>query len=144
MVNFTWFVFALLSAVFAAAVAIFAKIGLNGIDSTAATAIRTIIMAVFLAIVILVQGKMGAVSEIFASNRALTFIVLSGIAGAISWLFYFVAIQMGDVAKVAAIDRLSIVFIVVFALIFLGEKLDLKSWIGAGLISLGAILMAWK
>jgi transporter family protein len=144
MVNVAWFVFALLSAVFAALVAIFGKIGLTGIDSNTATAIRAVVMALFLVGVVLVQGKMDVVSEILANHKALTFIILSGLAGALSWMFYFVALKIGTVNQVVAIDRLSIVFVVVFALIFLGEKLDLKSWIGAGLISAGAILMAWK
>lgn len=144
MVNVVWFVFALLSAVFAALVAIFGKIGLAGIDSNTATAIRAVVMALFLICVVLVQGKMDVVSEILTNHKALTFIILSGIAGALSWLFYFVALKMGTVNQVVAIDRLSIVFAIVFALIFLGEKLDLKSWIGAGLISAGAILIAWK
>jgi transporter family protein len=142
--NYTWLLFALLSAIFAALVAIFGKIGLQGIDSNTATAIRAVIMALFLLIVISFQGKLGDVSSIISNHKALTFIILSGVAGALSWLFYFVALKMGTVAQVLSIDRLSIVFAVVFALIFIGEKVDLKSWIGAGLISAGAILMAWK
>ncbi len=76
--------------------------------------------------------------------KAILFIVLSGVAGALSWLFYFVALKGGTANQVVATDRLSIVFVVVFALIFLGEKIDWKSWIGAGLILVGAILIAWK
>jgi transporter family protein len=142
--NYTWLLFALLSAIFAALVAIFGKIGLQGIDSNTATAIRAVIMALFLLIVISFQGKLGDVSSIISNHKALTFIILSGVAGALSWLFYFVALKMGTVAQVLSIDRLSIVFAVVFALIFIGEKVDLKSWIGVGLISAGAIVMAWK
>lgn len=142
--NVTWLIFALCSAVFASLVAIFGKIGLQGIDSNLATAIRAVIMALFLVGVILVQGKLGDVGSVLSNHKALTFIILSGVAGALSWMFYFVALKMGTVAQVASIDRLSIVFAVVFALIFLGEKVDLKSWIGVGLISAGAVVMAWK
>jgi bacterial/archaeal transporter family protein len=142
--SYTWLVFALLSAVFAALVAIFGKIGLTGIDSNVATAIRAVVMAAFLILIVIFQGKLGNVSGIIENHRAMSFIVLSGIAGALSWLFYFFALNSGTVNQVVAIDRLSIVFAIVFALLILGEKIDLKSWIGAGLISVGAILIAWK
>ncbi len=144
IMGYGWIIFALLSAVFAALVAIFGKIGLQGIDSGVATTIRAVIMAAFLLLFILMQGKIGMISGILENNKAILFIVLSGIAGALSWLFYFVALQAGNTNQVVAIDRLSIVFVVVFALVFLGEKIDLKGWIGAGMISAGAILMAWK
>ncbi len=142
--GYSWLLFALLSAIFAALVAIFGKIGLAGIDSHVATTIRALVMALFLFVFIAIQGKISLISSILENNRAVLFIVLSGVAGALSWLFYFVALKNGSVNQVVAIDRLSIVFVVVFALVFLGEKMNFKSWVGAGLISAGAILMAWK
>lgn len=140
--DYMWLLFALLSAIFAALVAIFGKIGLQGIDTNTATAIRAVIMALFLIGVILVQGKFKDIAPILQNSKALLFIVLSGIAGALSWLFYFVAIKMGEVSKVVPIDRLSVVFALILALIFLGEHISLKVGIGAALITAGAILIA--
>mgnify|MGYP000716508538 CR=1 FL=1 len=140
--DYMWLLFALLSAVFAALVAIFGKIGLQGIDTNTATAIRAVIMALFLIAIILVQGKFKDISPILQNSKALLFIVLSGIAGALSWLFYFVAIRTGEVSKVVPIDRLSVVFALILALIFLGEHISLKVSIGAALITVGAILIA--
>ena len=137
-----WVIFALLSAVTAALVAIFGKIGLEGIDSHTATAVRAVIMALFLVAVILVEGKLANISTILSSSKALTFIVLSGVAGAVSWLFYFLALQFGEVSKVAPIDRLSVVFAILLALLFLGEKLSLKGAVGAVLLTVGVILLA--
>ncbi|MBB6633870.1 EamA family transporter [Cohnella thailandensis] len=137
-----WLVYALLSAVMAALVAIFGKIGLKGLDANAATAIRSVIMAAFLIAVVFVQGKTGQLSEILANRKALLFIVLSGTAGALSWLFYFIALKNGKVSQVGPIDKLSVVFAVVLALIFLGEKVSLVNGIGIGLIAIGAVLAA--
>ncbi|MFH0978990.1 MAG: EamA family transporter [Candidatus Woesearchaeota archaeon] len=140
--EYLWLIFALLSAFTASLVAIFGKVGLEGIDSNTATAIRAIIMALLLVGVIIVQGKLGQISEILSNSKALTFIVLSSIAGALSWLFFFFALKVGKVSQVAPIDKLSVVFAVVFALLFLGEKLSLRAGIGAALIAAGAILVA--
>ncbi|MEM4637686.1 MAG: EamA family transporter [Candidatus Woesearchaeota archaeon] len=140
--DYMWLIFALLSAVFAALVAIFGKIGLQGIDSNTATAVRAIIMALFLIGVIIFQGKLKDISPILNNSKALLFIVLSGVAGALSWLFYFIAIKSGEVSKVVPIDRLSVVFAIVLAFIFLGEHISLKTGIGAALITAGAILIA--
>lgn len=137
-----WLVFALLSAVMAALVAVFGKIGLKNIDSNTATAIRSVIMAVFLIIVVLVQGKFNQISTIFANRKAITFIVLSGLAGAMSWLFYFLALKLGDVSKVAPIDKLSVVIAVILSVIFLGEKLTTATVIGVALITAGALVIA--
>lgn len=137
-----WLAFALLSALAAAFVAIFAKMGLAGIDTNVATAIRAVIMALFLAGVIIAQGKLDKLPEILSNNRALTFIVLSGIAGALSWLFYFIALQKGNVAQVASIDRLSVVFATVFAALLLSEKVTPGTAIGVLLITVGAIIVA--
>jgi len=135
----SWIIFALLSAVFAALVAIFGKIGINNIDSTLATSVRAVIMAIFLAIIALVMGKFKLISTI--DNKALAFISLSGISGALSWLFYFFALKIGPASGVAALDRLSVVFVVIFATIFLAEQLTLKVGLGAIFITLGAVLM---
>ncbi|MFH0831533.1 MAG: EamA family transporter [archaeon] len=142
--NYAWLIFALLSAATAALVAIFGKIGLKGVDTNTATAIRAVVMAVFLVAVILIQGKLKEVSSIFSNQSALTFIILSGIAGALSWLFYFFALSYGDASRVVSIDRLSIVFVLILATLFLGEKFTLKTTLGVSLMTLGAIIIALK
>ena len=137
-----WLVYALLSAIFAALVAIFGKIGLQGIDSTAATAIRSCIMAFFLIGVILAFGKTADLAPIFSDNTAIKFIVLSGVAGALSWLFYFLALQSANVTQIVPIDRMSVIFALVLAVLFLGEKVTLQVMAGSVLIVIGAILVA--
>lgn len=139
--NFSPIIFALLSAVFAALVAIFAKVGLSGVDTNVATALRAFIMFVFLLIVIFIQGKIDLISGFFNSKIAF-FIILSGIAGALSWLFYFMAIKNGKVTQVVSIDRLSVVFATVFAVVFLSEKITIKGIFGILLITIGAIIVA--
>jgi bacterial/archaeal transporter family protein len=136
----SWLIFALLSAVTAALVAIFGKIGLNGIDANTATAIRSIIMALFMVGVVMYEGKMAEVGNILENKKALFYIALTGIAGALSWMFYFMAIKHGKVSQVAPIDKLSVVIAVVFAVIFLGEKLSLMGGIGVAFIAVGALL----
>jgi transporter family protein len=138
----SWIFFALLSAIFAAAVAILGKIGISGVDSTIATTVRAFIMAGFLAIFSFSLGKIKYLSTI--NNRALTFIILSGIAGAVSWLFYFVALKKGPATGVAALDRLSVVFVVILAALFLNEQLTWKTGLGATLVAVGAFLMTFK
>lgn len=137
-----WILFAILSAVFAALVAIFGKIGLQDIDSTLATTIRAIVMALFLLFVSLSLGKFQFLHTI--KSKVLFFIILSGISGALSWLFYFFALKTGIASGVAALDRLSVVFVVIFAILFLGEKLSLYTALGALFITIGAILMVIK
>lgn len=141
MSDFLWLVFALLSAATASLVAIFGKIGLQGIDTNTATAVRAVIMALFLLGVVIAQGKIAQVSMVLGNSKALLFIVLSGMAGAISWLFYFLALKLGKVYQVAPIDRLSMVFAMVLAGIILEEKVSLKAAIGAALMVLGAIFI---
>ncbi len=136
----TWIFYAVGSAVFASLVAIFGKLGLKGIDSTLATTLRSIVMATFLIIVSLSIGKFSEVSSL--SNKAIAFIVFSGIAGALSWLFYFFAIKNGPVSGVVAIDRTSVIFALVLAALFLGESLTLKTALGGALILGGALLVA--
>lgn len=140
--NYLWLIFALLSAFFAALVAIFGKIGLQNLDANTATAIRAITMALFLFAVITVEGKLSQISTILADHKAAAFILLSGIAGGLSWLFYFLALKLSSVDKVVAIDRLSIVFAVLLAAVLLGEKLTLKIAVGAILMIIGAIFIA--
>jgi transporter family protein len=135
-----WTIYALLSAVFAALVAIFGKLGLKNIDSTLATTIRSVVMAVFLIITAFSLGKFNFLNTI--DNKALIFIILSGVSGAISWLFYFLAIKLGPVTAVAAIDRTSIVFVFVLSVLFLSESLTVLKSIGAISIVIGAILIA--
>ncbi len=138
----SWIIFALLSAITAALVAIFGKIGVSNLDSTLATTIRAIIMALFLVGASLLLGKFKLLSTI--DSKALTFIILAGIAGALSWLFYFLALKLGPASGVAALDRLSVVFVLIFSVLFLAEKLTFNSALGAILITVGAILMVLK
>ncbi|WP_239615173.1 EamA family transporter [Cohnella mopanensis] len=139
-----WLVYALLSAAMAALVAIFGKIGLKDIDANSATAIRAVIMALFLLGVVVVQGKFMQLGEIFMQKKAMSFIVLSGVAGALSWLFYFLALKGGKVSQVGPIDKLSVVLAVLLAFFFLGEKISLINALGVAMIGGGAILVALK
>lgn len=135
----SWIFLSLLSAVFAALVAIFGKIGLQGLDTTLATTIRAVIMAVFLLGVSFSLGKFGGAT--LPQGKALLFIVLSGIAGALSWLAMFSALKMGPAPGVSALDRLSVVFVFIFSILFLGTQFTWKAGLGASLIVLGAVLM---
>lgn len=135
-----WIFYAVASAVFAALVAIFGKIGLKGVDSTLATAVRAVVMALFLVIVAFSLGKFQTLGTL--TGKPLLFIILSGVAGALSWLFYFFAIKHGPVSGVVAIDRTSVVFALVLAALFLGETLTLKTALGGALILGGALLVA--
>ena len=137
-----WLIYALMSAICAAFVSIFGKIGLEKIDANSATAIRAIIMAIFLSAVVAVQGNFFGMSEIFSNRRALFFIACSGIAGALSWLFYFLALKYGEVSQVAPIDKLSVVFAVILAIIFFGEKITFFHGLGIFLIAAGGLILA--
>ncbi|OCG16829.1 hypothetical protein A9G24_03835 [Gilliamella sp. App6-5] len=137
-----WLIYALLSAIAAACVAILGKIGLQHLDANTATAIRAIVMAIFLVGVVAIQGKLNLINTFFNDKKALLIIVLSGIAGALSWLFYFMAIKEGKVSQVAPIDKLSVVFAVVFAAVLFGEKISLLAGVGVAMIAVGAILVA--
>lgn len=138
----TWIFFAILSAFSAAFVSIFGKIGLKNIDSTIATTIRSIFMSGFLLIISLAIGSWQNIGSI--DKKTLVFIALSGIAGATSWLFYFYSLKEGPAGGVAAIDRLSIVFVVILAALFLGEGITWKTGLGSVLVLAGAILFALK
>ncbi|MGP2426408.1 EamA family transporter [Yersinia sp. 2545 StPb PI] len=138
----TWLIYALLSAFTASLVAIFGKIGLQQLDANTATAVRAVVMALFLVGVVLAQGKFNLISGVLADKKALLFIILSGVAGALSWLFYFMAIKHGNVSQVAPIDKLSVVFAVILAVILFGEKISLVASLGVALITAGALLVA--
>ena len=142
MSDYLWLGYALLSALMAALVSVFGKIGLQGLDANTATAIRAVIMALFLVAVLLVQRNVGHVSEILSNSKAMLFIVLSGVAGALSWLFYFVALKYGKVAQVTSVDKFSVVLAAIIAVVFLGEALSWVSATGVGLITAGIILVA--
>src|SRR3989344_2053508 len=139
-----WFLYAFLSAISAAAVAIFAKLGLSNIDSTLATTVRSIIMAGFLVLVSFFLRKFEGFGFSSFGGKQWLLIVLAGIAGAVSWLFYFLALQKGAASKVAAIDRLSIVFVVILAAIFLWETFGWKSALGGLFMVAGALLITLK
>lgn len=144
-----WLVYAFLSAFTAALVAIFAKIGLKNIDSTLATTVRAAIMAIFLISVALALRKFDGFSFASFSGKEWVLIILSGIAGALSWLFYFFALKTGTASQVVAIDKLSVVFVVALAALFLGEALTPRVLVGALVMTLGAILLtlndtAWE
>ncbi|ANE76571.1 MULTISPECIES: EamA family transporter [Dickeya] len=138
----SWLLYALLSALCAALVALFGKIGLQQLDANTATAIRAVIMALFLVGVVVAQGKTSMFGTVLANHKAMVFIVLSGVAGALSWLFYFMALKSGNVAQVAPIDKLSVVFAVILAALLLGEKVSLLAGVGVAMISAGALLVA--
>ena len=133
-------VYALLSALLAALVAILGKIGVKDIDSNLATAIRAMIMAVFMLGVTTVQGTISKIGSI--PKIPLLYIILSGLVGALSWVAYFRALQLGKVSQIAPIDRLSVVFAVAFAVLFLKEKVNVQTWLGVGLMAVGAILVS--
>lgn len=135
----SWIFYALMSAFSAALVAIFGKIGISNIDNTLATTIRAFIMLIFLGGVSLILGSFNNIKNI--DSKALLYIVLSGIAGASSWLFYFYALRNGPVEGVAALDRLSVVFVILLSVIFLNQTLTLKTIIGAVLLTIGAIFL---
>ncbi|MDR0231936.1 MAG: EamA family transporter [Dysgonamonadaceae bacterium] len=134
-----WKWYALLSAVFAALTAILAKVGIKGINGNVATAIRTGVVLLLAWGIVLFSGQIKEVKELNRTN--LIFLVLSGIATGLSWIFYFKALETGDVSKVAPIDKLSIVFVMILAFIFLGETVSAKVIIGGILILAGTLVM---
>lgn len=133
----SWAVYALLSAFFASLVAIFGKIGVKDVDSNLAVAIRTVIIVFFAWGVVLLQGNAGDMFKI--SKYSMTFIVLSALATGASWMFYYKALQLGEVAKVAPIDKLSIALTIILAFVFLGEKPTLGNMLGGTLVTLGVL-----
>lgn len=138
----SWLVYALLSALCAAFVSVFGKVGVAGLDSSAATAVRAVIMAVFLVGVVVAEGHTADLPQVFADKKALAFVALSGVAGALSWLFYFMALKDGDVTQVAPIDKLSVVFAVLIAVIFFGEQVSFLHGVAIVLIAAGGLMLA--
>ena len=138
----SWQFWALASAAFAALTAIFAKIGVENVGSDFATFIRTIVILAVLAAILAVTRQFQALSSI--SGRSYTFLILSGMATGGSWICYFRALKLGDAARVAPIDKLSVVLVAIFGGIFLGEHLSLPNWAGVALIAAGAVLVAYK
>lgn len=134
-----WFVFALLSAVFAAATSILAKIGISGVNSNLATALRTVVVLVMAWGMVFLTDAQGGIGAI--SRRSWLFLIFSGLATGASWLCYFRAVQLGEVSRVAPVDKLSVVLTVLLAAAFLHEKLTVKSLLGALLITAGTVLM---
>lgn len=134
-----WLLFAILSAVFAAATAILAKIGIDGVDSNLATAIRTIVVLALAWGMVFLTNSAGGISSI--STRSWIFLILSGLATGASWLCYFYAIKTGDVSKVVPIDKCSLVLTIIFTVIFLGEALTWKTVVGSILLLAGALVM---
>lgn len=137
-----WFFWAILSAGFAALTAIFAKVGVEGIDSNFATLIRTILITIILIPFVLLTGKWSDPRTL--PSNTLLFLALSALATGASWLCYFRALQLGDASKVAPVDKFSIVLVIIFAAIFLGERLSGWTWLGVGLIACGVLVLAFK
>jgi transporter family protein len=137
-----WFFWALLSAVFAGLTAIFAKIGLEGVDSDLATLVRTAVIMVVLAVFVYLTGKWRSPFEL--SSRTWLFLVLSGLATGVSWVCYFRALKIGDASKVAPVDKFSLVLVAVFAFLFLDERPSIREWAGILMIGTGVLVLALK
>ncbi len=142
MTSSGWFYWALLSAVFAALTAIFAKVGIQGVDSDLATLIRTVIIIIVLSAFVAYTGKWANPLEL--SPKTWLFLGLSGLATGASWVCYFRALKTGDASKVAPVDKLSLVLVAVFAFAFLGERPSLREWSGIAMVAGGVLLLAFK
>ena len=136
-----WWIFALLSAFFAALTAIFAKVGIKGVDTDLATAIRTVVILFIAWGIAFIRG--GAFTMSTLTKQNILFLCLSGVATGLSWIFYFKALQLGKVSQVAPVDKMSVAIAIVLSVIFLGETLDAKTIIGALLIIGGTIVLIW-
>jgi bacterial/archaeal transporter family protein len=138
----SWVLWALLSAAFAALTAVFAKVGIENVNSDLATFIRTVVILLVAALIVYASGSWQQPSSV--SKKTWVFLILSGAATGASWICYFRALKLGDAARVAPIDKLSVVFVSVFAVLFLGERLSLPNWLGVILIACGAVLVAYR
>ena len=134
-----WFVFALMSAVFAALTSILAKVGIDGVNSNLATAIRTVVVIVMAWGMVFLTNTQSGITEI--SRKSWIFLILSGLATGASWLCYYKALQIGDASKVVPVDKLSVIITLVLAFVFLHEKFTVKSLAGCALIGLGTLIM---
>ena len=137
-----WFYWAVLSAVFAALTAIFAKIGIRGVDSDLATLVRTGVIIVVLAAFVWFSGKWS--NPLALPARTWVFLGLSGLATGASWVCYFRALQLGDAAKVAPVDKLSLVLVAIFACAFLGERPSTREWAGIAMVASGVLVLAFR
>lgn len=135
-----WAVLAVLSAVFAALTSIFAKVGIQDVDSTLATAVRTVIVVLMAWVMVFITHTQSGITGI--DRKSWIFLILSGLATGASWLCYYKALQLGEVSKVVPIDKLSILFTLVLAFVFLHEKFTVKSAVGTALITIGTLVMA--
>ena len=138
----SWLLWALLSAVFAALTAIFAKIGVENINSDLATLIRTVVVLISLALILFATGQFSQTEPI--STKTWIFLVLSGLGTGASWLCYFRALKLGPASMVAPIDKLSVVMVALFGVVFLGERPSMSGWLGIALIAAGAIIIVVK
>jgi transporter family protein len=138
----SWLLWALASAAFAALTAIFAKIGVENVNSDFATFVRTVVILICLAAILAMTGQFEAPGSV--SPRTYTFLVLSGLATGASWVCYFRALKLGDASQVAPIDKLSVVLVAAFGFLFLGERPTGINWLGIALIAAGAILVGWR
>ena len=138
----SWFYWALLSAVFAALTAIFAKLGLQGVDSDLATLIRTFVIVLVLGALVFARGKW--MNPMFLRGQTLWWLLLSGLATGASWVCYFRALKLGPASKVAPIDKLSVVLVALFAVLFLGERPGARDWFGIALVAGGVLVLGLK
>ena len=138
----SWFAWAILSAVFAAFTAVFAKVGLQGVDSDLATLIRTGVIIIVLACFVWVTGKWRNPTEL--GSRTWVFLTLSGLATGASWVCYFRALKLGEASKVAPVDKFSLVLVAIFAYLFLAERPSTREWIGIAMVGAGVVILALK
>lgn len=138
----SWQFWAVLSAAFAALTAIFAKVGVENVNSDFATLIRTVVILLVIAGIVMATGQAQTLGSI--SSKTYAFLILSGVATGASWLCYFRALKLGNAAQVAPIDKLSVVLVAVFGVVFLGERLSGANWLGIALIAAGAVLVAYR
>jgi bacterial/archaeal transporter family protein len=138
----SWFFYAVLSAVFAALTAIFAKVGIQGVNSDLATLVRTVIVVFVLAGFVWLTGKWS--NPFVLSSRTWLFLTLSGLATGASWVCYFRALQIGDASRVAPVDKFSLVLVAIFAFAFLGERPSCRDWLGIALVATGVIVLAMR
>ena len=134
-----WWIYALLSALFAALTALFAKIGIKGVDTDLATAIRTVVIIILAWAIVFVKGSNNTISSLTRQNW--TFLILSGCATGLSWICYFKALQLGKVSQVAPVDKLSVALAIILAAVFLGEAISLKTGIAVALIISGTLVL---
>lgn len=140
--TFSWQVWALLSAIFAALTAIFAKVGVEGVGSDFATFVRTVVILLSLSAILMATGRFQSLWTL--SPKSVLFLILSGLATGASWVCYFRALKLGDASRVAPVDKLSVVLVALFGALFLGEAMSLRNWMGIALIAAGIFFVAFK